>query len=74
MSYLFYTLIGASVTILVASTVSFLIGPNKVSDMDENHFATFVRPYIRRKKAEDDSLQSRKVQEVLEIKEIVTST
>lgn len=68
-SYLFYTLIGASVTIIVALIVSFVVGPNDVSKVDEKHFATFIRPYILRKK------QIAGVKpDVLEVKEIVSST
>lgn len=49
-SYLFYTLIGASVTIIVAFLVSFVIGLNDLSTMDEMLFAPFLRGLIKRRK------------------------
>lgn len=45
-SYLWYTLVGALVTILVAVITSFLCGPNKPSEMNPMLLAPFVRRII----------------------------
>lgn len=45
-SYLWYTLVGAAVTIVVALIVSFISGANKPKDMNPKLLAPFVRRMI----------------------------
>lgn len=45
-SYLWYTLVGALVTIIVAVITSFISGPNKPSQMNPMLLAPFVRKLI----------------------------
>uniref|UniRef100_A0A336KXY7 CSON013148 protein n=1 Tax=Culicoides sonorensis TaxID=179676 RepID=A0A336KXY7_CULSO len=52
-SYLFYTLIGATVTIVVATVVSFCMGANDPHKMDEALFAPFIRGIIRKNRVTD---------------------
>lgn len=45
-SYIWYTLVGALVTITVAVIVSLLTKPNKPSDLNPNLLAPFVRKIV----------------------------
>lgn len=49
-SYLWYTFIGAMVTIIVSLIASFLMGANDPQNMDPKLFAPFVRRILERKK------------------------
>lgn len=65
-SYLFYTLIGSLVTIIVATIVSFCTGANDPHKMDEALFAPFIRGIIRKNRVTD------KNDKVYVIKEVET--
>lgn len=45
-SYLWYTFVGAAITIIIAVIVSFLFGANKPKDMNPKLLAPFVRRMI----------------------------
>ncbi|XP_055857001.1 sodium-coupled monocarboxylate transporter 1 [Episyrphus balteatus] len=45
-SYLYYTMLGAVITMMVAIATSFLLGPNKPSEVDPKLLAPFVRRLI----------------------------
>lgn len=47
-SYLWYTLLGALITITTALAASYIFGPNKPSELDPNLLAPFVRKLIGR--------------------------
>lgn len=47
-SYMWYTLFGALLTIIVATAVSFLVGPNDPHEMDPKLLTPFVRRLLRK--------------------------
>lgn len=49
-SYLYYTMLGATITMIVALLSSLLLGPNNPSDVDPKLLAPFVRRMIGSKK------------------------
>ncbi|XP_029732697.1 sodium-coupled monocarboxylate transporter 1-like [Aedes albopictus] len=49
-SYLWYTLMGALITIVIAVIVSFLVGPNKPDEMDSKLFSPFVARILDRRR------------------------
>lgn len=46
-SYMWYTLLGALITIAVAAIVSFITGFNNPREMDAKLFAPFIRKWLR---------------------------
>ncbi|XP_058129313.1 sodium-coupled monocarboxylate transporter 1-like [Anopheles ziemanni] len=49
-SYLWYTMIGALVTIIVAVIVSFIVGANNPDDMNPNLFSPFIQRILTRRR------------------------
>lgn len=49
-SYLWYTFFGALISIIIALAVSYVTGFNRLSDMDPNLVAPFLRKYIKKSK------------------------
>ncbi|XP_053661255.1 sodium-coupled monocarboxylate transporter 1 [Anopheles marshallii] len=57
-SYLWYTTMGALITIVIAVIVSFIVGPNKPDEMNPNLFSPFIqRILIRRRIAARTQLE-----------------
>ncbi|XP_055903273.1 sodium-coupled monocarboxylate transporter 1 [Eupeodes corollae] len=54
-SYFFYTMLGAVITMVVGLLTSLILGPNKPSDVDPKLLAPFVRGMIGRGKSEKRS-------------------
>jgi solute carrier family 5 (sodium-coupled monocarboxylate transporter), member 8/12 len=46
-SYLWYTLVGSAICIIVSLIISFICGPNKPAELDPNLLAPFVRKLIK---------------------------
>lgn len=63
-SYLWYTLVGSSICIIVSLIASYIIGPNKPSELNPNLLAPFVRKLIRPRSSE---AASNKAENVIEI-------
>lgn len=57
-SYLWYTLVGTTITIVVAVIVSFIIGPNKPHELDPNLLAPFVRRMIKPRAPETANIKT----------------
>lgn len=51
-SYLWYTLLGSSICIVVSLIASYVIGPNKPSEINPNLLAPFVRKLIKPRSSE----------------------
>lgn len=51
-SYLWYTLVGSSICIIVSLIASFVIGPNKPCELNPNLLAPFVRKLIKPRSSE----------------------
>ena len=51
-SYLWYTLIGSLICIIVSLITSFIIGPNAPKELDEKLLAPFVRKLIKSPKSD----------------------
>ncbi|KAL1376891.1 hypothetical protein pipiens_016617 [Culex pipiens pipiens] len=49
-SYLWYTLMGALITIVIAGIISFLLGPNNPDEMNPKLFAPFVERILDRRR------------------------
>lgn len=47
MSYLWYTLVGASITIIISLIVSFLTTPNRPEDIDLKFLSPCIRKFIK---------------------------
>lgn len=47
MSYLWYTLVGASITIIISFIVSFLTIPNRPEDIDLKYLSPCIRKFIK---------------------------
>jgi sodium-coupled monocarboxylate transporter 8/12 len=58
-SYLWYTMLGSSITIIVSLIASYLIGFNDPAKMDEKLFAPFVRKLIKRSKSNLPTIQKK---------------
>lgn len=52
-SYLWYTFLGSSICIIVSLITSYIIGPNKPSELNPNLLAPFVRKLIRTKSSSE---------------------
>lgn len=63
-SYLWYTLVGSSICIIVSLIASYVLGPNKPSEMNPMLLAPFVRKLIKSRSAET---ASNKAENVIEI-------
>lgn len=51
-SYLWYTLVGSSICIIVSLIASYIIGPNKPSEVNPKLLAPFVRKLIKPRSSE----------------------
>lgn len=60
-SYLWYTLVGSSICIIVSLIASFIIGANKPSELNPNLLAPFVRKLIRPRSSETASNKTENV-------------
>jgi hypothetical protein len=56
-SYLWYTLVGCSICIIVALITSFTLGCNNPADLDSNLLAPFVRKIINKSSGERKKIQ-----------------
>lgn len=63
-SYLWYTLVGSSICIIVSLIASYVIGPNKPSELDPNLLAPFVRKLIKSRSSEAKSTKAENGKEV----------
>lgn len=63
-SYLWYTLVGSSICIIVSLIASYVIGPNKPCELNPNLLAPFVRKLITTRSPETTT---NKVENVIEI-------
>ena len=63
-SYLWYTLVGSSICIIVSLIASYIIGPNKPSELNPNLLAPFVRKLIRPRSSEAVSNKAENVTEI----------
>lgn len=63
-SYLWYTLVGSSICIIVSLIASFAIGPNRPSELNPNLLAPFVRKLIKPRSSE---AATNKAENVIEI-------
>ncbi|XP_037935226.1 sodium-coupled monocarboxylate transporter 1-like isoform X1 [Teleopsis dalmanni] len=50
-SYLFYTMLGAILTIVIAIVISFISGPNKLTDIDTSLLSPFLQRWIENYKS-----------------------
>ncbi|KAK2575162.1 hypothetical protein KPH14_002566 [Odynerus spinipes] len=57
-SFMYYTLIGCLVVMVVGTVVSFLCGAPDLADVDADHFPPIVRRFLPRKKYTEVSLHS----------------
>jgi solute carrier family 5 (sodium-coupled monocarboxylate transporter), member 8/12 len=57
-SYIWYTLVGSSICIIVSLVASFLIGPNNPSDLNPQLLAPFVRKLINKKTKNNKNIVS----------------
>lgn len=63
-SYLWYTLVGSSICIIVSLIASYVTGPNRPSELNPNLLAPFVRKLIKPRSSET---ASNKAENVIEI-------
>jgi hypothetical protein len=63
-SYLWYTLVGSSICIIVSLIASYIMGPNKPSEMNPNLLAPFVRKLIKPRSSEAASNKDENVIEI----------
>lgn len=63
-SYLWYTLLGSAICIVVSLIVSYVIGPNKPSELNPNLLAPFVRKLIKPRSSEAASNKAENVMEI----------
>lgn len=63
-SYLWYTLVGSAICIIVSLIASFCMGPNKPSELNPNLLAPFVRKLIKPRSSEAASNKSQNVIEI----------
>lgn len=64
MSYLWYTLVGSSICIIVSLIASYIMGPNKPSEMNPHLLAPFVRKLIKPRSSEAASNRAENVIEI----------
>jgi solute carrier family 5 (sodium-coupled monocarboxylate transporter), member 8/12 len=57
-SYIWYTLVGSSICIIVSLVASFLMGPNNPSDLNPQLLAPFVRKLINKKMNNNNNIAS----------------
>jgi Na+/proline symporter len=60
-SYLWYTLLGALITIVIALIVSFMVGPNNPDEMNPKLFSPFIEQMLERRKAKKEEVGLRGV-------------
>lgn len=63
-SYLWYTLIGCSICIVISLIVSYITGPNKPNELNPNLLAPFVRKLIKPRPSETASSRAENIAEV----------
>lgn len=63
-SYLWYTLVGSSICIIVSLIASFVIGANKPSELNPNLLAPFVRKLIKPRSTEASLNKAENVMEI----------
>lgn len=63
-SYLWYTLVGSSICIIVSLIASYVIGPNKPCELNPNLLAPFVRKLIRPRSLEAATNKAKNVIEI----------
>jgi solute carrier family 5 (sodium-coupled monocarboxylate transporter), member 8/12 len=63
-SYLWYTLVGSSICIIVSLIASYIIGPNKPCEINPNLLAPFVRKLIKPRASEAASNKAENVMEI----------
>lgn len=57
-SYIWYTLVGTSICIIVSLVASFIIGPNNPCDLNPQLLAPFVRKLINKKRNTKNNIAS----------------
>ena len=60
-SYLWYTFLGAFITIAIAMLVSFIVGPNNPDEMNPKLFSPFIERILERRKAKKEEIGLRGV-------------
>lgn len=60
-SYLWYTLVGSAICIVLSLIASYVIGPNKPSELNPNLLAPFVRKLIKPRSSEAPSNKAENV-------------
>lgn len=63
-SYLWYTLVGSSICIVVSLIASYVMGPNKPSELNPNLLAPFVRKLIKPRSSEAVTNKAENVMEI----------
>lgn len=63
-SYLWYTLVGSSICIIVSLIASYIMGPNKPSELNPKLLAPFVRKLIKPRSSEAASNKDENVIEI----------
>jgi solute carrier family 5 (sodium-coupled monocarboxylate transporter), member 8/12 len=63
-SYLWYTLVGSAICIIVSLIASYIMGPNKPSELNPNLLAPFVRKLIKPRSSEAASNKGENVIEI----------
>lgn len=63
-SYLWYTLVGSSICIIVSLIASYIIGPNQPCELNPNLLAPFVRKLIRPRSSEAATNKAKNVIEI----------
>lgn len=63
-SYLWYTLVGSAICIIVSLIASYVIGPNKPSELNPNLLAPFVRKLIKPRSSDAASNKAENVMEI----------
>jgi solute carrier family 5 (sodium-coupled monocarboxylate transporter), member 8/12 len=63
-SYIWYTLVGSAICIIVSLIASYIMGPNKPSELNPNLLAPFVRKLIKPRSSEAASNKGENVIEI----------
>ncbi|CRK86766.1 CLUMA_CG000598, isoform A [Clunio marinus] len=69
-SYLWYTLVGSFICIIVSLIASYILGPNKPSDLNPNLLAPFVRKLIKFETAKPIANDERELEHSMKLKMI----